>query len=380
MHTLTPEQDLKLYLLAKGVKIDPEAEQAWLRQFGGPMTLNEYASTSGVALYTADGVWINAPFLEAFTQQTEARLVCEGNQFAIVRDSLTVPVSVVPVSAYHQETYEDGGQRFPYTNLGVTHTDRCRISPVEGCAWVCTFCDLPYEFKYRKKPKDELRNVVRMAKNDRLAPARHVLISGGTPKPEDEAWIDEIYAHIAEHAAMPVDVMMPARKDMGYPAWLKSVGVNMLSINLEVFDRERARKITPNKLKLLGLDHYLNYIEVAVKAFGVGFVQSLIVFGSAIEPIESTLEGVRELARRGCMPVLSPFRPDPVTPLGKKGSPPASHEEMVRVYGESLEICARSGTGVKVGPRCIPCQHNTVAFPDGSSFYVPLDGDLTRPV
>ncbi len=373
---LTLEQELKLYLLAHGMKIAPGAAEAWHRLFDGPMTLNEYASTSGVALHTRDGTWINAPFIEAFAQDSKARLQCDGDQFFIDYGGSEILVSVIPVSAYHHETYDDGGTIRPYTNLGVTHTDRCRISPIEGCGWVCTFCNLPYEFRYRKKHREELLRVVSKAKRDRLAPARHVLVSGGTPKPEDEAWIDEVYAYIAANAGMPVDVMMPARKDMEYPRRLKAAGVNMVSINVEIFDPVRARRVTPNKARLHGIDHYLAYIEAAVTAFGVGFVQSLMVFGGPIESIESTLEGVRALAQRGCMPVLSPFRPDPKTPLGK--CPPASMDEMKRAWNETLEICARSGTGVKPGPRCIPCMHNTVTFPDDSGFYVPLEGDLTR--
>jgi hypothetical protein len=202
-------------------------------------------------------------------------------------------------------------------------------------------------------------------------------VSGGTPRPDDEAWIDMVYELVARDSPMPVDVMMPPRKDLTYPRWLRGVGVNMLSCNMEIYDQGRARLITPNKARLFGSKFYLEYIEAAVAAFGVGHVQSLMVFGSAIEPIDSTLLGIDELARRGCMPVLSPFRPDPTTHLGKKGALPASFDEMRRVYEEALEICARSGAGVKPGPRCIPCQHNTVAFPDGSDYYVPLGGDIT---
>ena len=43
------------------------------------------------------------------------------------------------------------GELHPLTRFGVTHTDRVRVSPIEGCAWKCHFCDLPYEFAYRKK-------------------------------------------------------------------------------------------------------------------------------------------------------------------------------------------------------------------------------------
>lgn len=377
MTSLTNDQHLKLYALSHGIRIDGRAETAWLERYGGPMTLAEYASTSGVCLYTDAGIYINAPYLEAFAQLSDAILSFDDG-FYLALHSTVVPVRVIPVPAYHSRTYSDRGQTYPYTNLGVTHTDRCRISPIEGCAWRCTFCDLPYEERYRLKPREELLKVVRVAVDDPLTPARHVLISGGTPRRRDEQWIDDIYAYIGANSPIPVDVMMPAREDLSYPRWLREVGVNMLSVNLEISDPARARVITPNKVKApLGREHYLEYTEAAVQAFGVGFVQSLMVFGAAIEPIESTLRGVRDLVDRGCIPVLSPFRPELHTPLGDQ--PPATYDEMLQVYEETLDICARVGSGVKPGPRCVPCHHNTVAFPDGSDFYVNLDGDLTSP-
>lgn len=374
--TFTAEQELKLYLLARGIKIEEGAEQAWIERYGGPLSLVEYASTSGIAVYTQNGVYINAPFVEAFTAETQAEFRHDDSRgFHVSWEGALFPVSVIPVPAYHNLTWQDGGVEKPYTDIGVTHTDRVRISPIEGCAWVCFFCDLPFEHRhYRKKPLQEMHRVIELAVNDPQAPARHVLISGGTPKPEDEAWIDEVYASLAGMSPIPVDVMMPARHDMSYPAWLRSVGVNALSCNIEVWDEARARRVVPNKARLLGRSHYLHYIEAAVEAFGVGFAQSLILIGAAIEPLESSLEGIQALAERGCIPVLSPFRPDHTTPMGRQ--PPASVEEMRQAYEESIRICEESGTGVKPGPRCIACHHNTVAFPDGSRFYVGLGEDL----
>ena len=381
IHTkLTKSQELKLQVLANGISVSENARKIWQKMFSGPMSLNEYASTSGICLATEDNVWMNAPFIETFTKAAIVNLDFIDGRFSLIWDNIVYPVKVIPVPAYHDRYYTDKGAQHRYTSLGVTHTDRCRISPIGGCAWVCTFCDLPFDFKYNKRPKEELLKVIEIAAEDKFSPARHVLISGGTPKPEDEDWIDEVYAYIAGNSPIPVDIMMPARKELDYPQKLKDWGVSMLSVNLEVFDKERAKRITPNKAKLLGVDFYLDYIEQAVKIFGVGFVQSLIVFGEAIEPIESVLKGVRALADRGCMPILSPFRPDPATPLGKMGAKPASIEEMRRVYIESVEICEKSGTGVKLGPRCIPCMHNTLTFQDESNFYVDIDGDLTLPI
>lgn len=376
----TFERELKLEVLAHGIRVTDTAKAAWEQRYCGPLTLAEYASTSGVALHTASGIWLNAPFLEPFAV-TNARVTLDfdGSEFVLLWNGDSTAVVPTPVPAYHRQKFQHDEQAYPYTRIGVTHTDRCRVSPVEGCAWVCTFCNLPYDFRYAKMRRDEILQVIRAAAADELSPARHVLVSGGTPRQSDEGWIDDLYLFIAAEAGVPVDVMMPARHDMTYPAKLRAGGVNLLSVNLEIWDEERARRITPHKTRLLGRNHYLAYIEEAVRAFDVGGVQSLIVFGAAVEPIENTLHAVRALAARGCMPVLSPFRPDPTTPMGKAS--PATVEEMRRVYEESLEICEASGTGVKPGPRCIPCMHNTLTFPDDSGFYVDECGDLTeRPV
>jgi hypothetical protein len=368
------EQELKLRLLAEGVRAGAEVRSAWRERFGGPLTLAEYATTGGVALVVGDDLYVNAPLVE---HPEAAELVLDGDGFAVRRGRDAVPVDVVPVPAFHTGTQVDrlSGERRPHTDYGVTHTDRCRVSPIAGCAWKCKFCDLPYEFSYRKRHADNLLETIRVAVDDPLAPARHVLVSGGTPRrgkvgSSDEEWIDAVYQRIAQESPIPVDVMMPPRRDLGHPSWLAGTGVNMVSINMEISDSERARQLAPAKA-VLGRDHYLEYVERAVESFGVGRVQSLIIVGAAIEPLESTLQGVRDLAERGCIPVLSPFRPDLVTPMADL--PGATFDEMAAAYTATREICDRAGTGVKPGPRCVPCHHNTVTLPDGSDFYVGLE-------
>ncbi len=380
MSELTREQDLKFNILANGIVIDPEAESAWLDQYEGPLTLGEYASTSGICLKVedgGDGVYINAPFEGEFTKGAEATLRYAG-RFAIERAGEEFETSIIPVPAYHGLTYTDGDKVLPYTNLGVTHTDRVRISPVEGCGMVCRFCNIPYELKYRRKPQDELLEVIKLAKDDPQNPARHVLISGGTPKIEDEPWEDDTYEYIASESPLPVDIMMTPREDPGYLRRLGSAGINQLSVNIEVFSPERARRLIPTKNRRFGPQGYLDYIEKAVDELGVGRVQSLILFGQAIEPIEHTIEGVQALVDRGCIPVLSPFRPDVRTPM--EHDSPSTEEEMRIVYERTMEICDNSATGVKPGPRCVPCHHNTVSFSDGGDFYIPLDKDITSPL
>ena len=95
-----------------------------------------------------------------------------------------------------------------------------------------------------------------------------------------------------------------------------------------------------------------------MQVYGLGRVRSLLLVG--IEPIEDTLAGVEALAARGCDPVLSPFRPDPSTPM--RAIPPPTEADLGEVWERSEEIVARYG--MRLGPRCVPCMHNTLTFPE----------------
>ncbi|MEJ7783371.1 MAG: radical SAM protein [Solirubrobacteraceae bacterium] len=374
---MRPLELLKLRLLADGTRVAPEAATAWRECYDGPLTLAEYATTSGVALVLPGNLYVNAPL--AGPEEDTPVLRHDGDRFLVEDRGQIVGIDVIPVPAFHDRTYErPGGGLVALTRLGVTHTDRCRVSPVEGCAWNCAFCDLPFEFpKYVRKEREQLLELIEIAVRDPQAPARHVLVSGGTPGPVHESWIDDVYAFLARESPVPVDVMMPPRDDPQYPVKLAAMGVNAASINMEVSDPDRAFAVIPRKSRRYGREYVLDYIATAVEAFGVGQVQSLMVFGSAIESSEATLRGVRDLVDRGCIPVLSAFRPHHLTPL--RDAPPASFEEMVRVYEGTLEICAAAGNGILPGPRCVPCQHNTVTVPIDGDFYIgPNDDPAAR--
>ena len=204
---------------------------------------------------------------------------------------------------------------------------------------------------------------VRRALDDRVLPAHHVLISGGVPRDEDWGWQGEVYETIA--AAFPqvhVDIMMVPVPGHFNAQRLYDSGIHGLSVNLELYDSELSRRIMPRK-SALSRDVWFDFIEHAVDIFGQGRIRSLLMVG--VEPMESTLAAVDELARRGCEPVLSPFRPDPATPM--RDHAPPTVEFLDEVYCRAREIAARHDA--KLGPRCIPCMHNTLTFPDGSDYY-----------
>jgi hypothetical protein len=249
----------------------------------------------------------------------------------------------------------------PVDAVVMSHADRARFSPVQGCAFRCQFCDA-YTDASVFHPLERLLEAARFALDDTVLPVRHVLISGGTPPRPEVAALTDLCVALTEALPVPVDVMYTPRDatDGIVPA-LANGGVHGLSINLELFGDETLRRVAPQKAAI-GRAVFGQHIEDAVARFpGSGRVRSLIIVG--LEPLDDTLAGVRWLCERGCQPVLSPFRPSPGTPLA--GAVPPSVALLRAAWEQTAEIADRYG--LRPGPDCVPCQHNCVALPGPGS-------------
>jgi hypothetical protein len=358
---LTGAQQLKFALLHAGLALDESAVIA-LREFNGDRALspNDYASTSGVILELDDDVWVNAPIEQYnanFVSQSPYRLSYDDG-FVVHGQDLESGAAFWPQPAYHGGSVPSG----KLNNFVVTHGDRCRLSPIRSCAMTCTFCNVPYDDPldvYALKPVDAMMSAIRTALSDPLQPAQHLLISGGTPKPKDVGWMRDLYDRVLrELPGVPVDIMMVPLPGLFDLERLAKLGLHELSINIELFNRERAREYARQKYNQ-GLDFYLDFIEQASEQLGVGRARSMLMVG--LEPLDDTLAGVRAIAQRGGTPVLSPFRPDPATPL--KNLEPPSADLMITAYLKACEIA--NEYCVTIGPDCPPCSHNTLNFAVG---------------
>lgn len=366
---LTEARLLKFGLLEHGLAMSPPAREALNNlTSGGSLSPHDYASTSGVILQLEDDVWVNAPielYNPNFVSATPYRL-CFDSGFFVEGGGQASRATFWPQPRYHGSSELIG----PLNSLVVTHGDRARLSPLRGCAMTCTFCNIPYDHPlstYKLKPIDALLTAVRTAIEDPRQPARHLLISGGTPKPKDVPWIREVYeAVLTEFADTPIDLMMVPLPGLFDLPRLAALGLHELSINIELYNRDRARAYMRNKYNQ-GLDFYLNFIEQATHELGPGRTRSMLMAG--LEPLEDTLAGIRAIAERGGTPVLSPFRPDPGTPLS--GASPPTAAFMRECYERGSEIVNEYGGSL--GPSCPPCSHNTLNFAEGP------DGQIAYP-
>ncbi len=363
-------QQLKVELITEGLFIDPETQRALVESDDTPLTMADYASTSGVTLKLPGDVWVNAPINEFnpnFVEAPLSHLIIEDGKTYVVNGGDSQEVEFIPVPSYNDKKLEDGS---PVKWIAITHSDRVRLSPVKGCTVQCDFCDIPFdrrEGEPRYGGRKLIGNILEaagVALSDPVLPAQHILISGGTPSKRDYGYENEVYERVVtENPGVDVDIMMVPMPGLLDVKHLGKLGVHGLSINLELWNKEIAVRTMRSKVKS-SRELYFDFIEEATEEFGPGRVRSLLMVG--IEPIEDTLRGVEALAQRGCDPVLSPFRPDPMTPLRDMAPPTSAH--LLEVWQRSQEIVARYD-GVKLGPRCIPCMHNTLTFPDGTEDY-----------
>jgi len=354
-------RELKMSALSTGIRMSPEAEERLSNHGGTPLTIHEYATTGGVTMELPGQIYLNAPFDEPYCSKAEPLLGIDPStdRFAVAFRGERIPVRMLPLPGYLDRRDEQGRL---VKEVVMSHADRVRISILSGCIYSCGFCDMAAT-KYMKRPLEQFLSGLRIAREDRQLPVKHVLLSGGTPNRTDQPYFEGICNGILRGCDIPVDIMMTPRPDVTVIDHLVDWGIHGFSLNVEVFNPGVAAKVIPQKARL-GHEVWERSIQRAVGLTGGrGRVRSLLVVG--LESTAQTLQGVEFLARLGCDPVLSPFRPTRGIKLSDV--PPPTPGYLREVYQTSEEISHRYG--VKLGPRCIPCQNNTLTFPDGTSAY-----------
>jgi hypothetical protein len=354
---LSHPQHLKFEILAAGMSITRRARRRLddVRN-ERPLSPADFASTSGLIVRLDDDVWVNAPIIDHnpnFVGQTTTQLDVDEHGFVVGDGARSSRASVWLPPAY-QGRAEVAGRSI--NDFVFSHGDRVRLSPMRGCSMKCKFCNVPYADPYETKPAESMIPALRVALADPLQPAHHVLISGGTPGRRDVPYLRTVYETVL--TALPdvdVDIMMVPVEELLDVKRLKALGLHELSINIELVNDRLARELMPQKWRG-GVDRYLRFISDASAVLGPGRVRSMMMVG--LEPPGDTLRGVEAILRAGGVPVLSPFRPDPATPLRDRR--PLDASDFAWLHERAAEMAAAFGT--TLGPDCPPCTHNTLNF------------------
>lgn len=166
---------------------------------------------------------------------------------------------------------------------------------------------------------------------------KYVLYSSGTFPDNDEGFkiqtavvkaVKKETPNIEHHFA----IMPP--NDFSLIKEMKKAGLNTIDFDMEIFDEELFKQICPGKEKFYGHDKYLEAMEYAVKVFGWGKGRCACVAG--LESLDSFLEGLNFLGRKGIPVDINIFHPDPGSEL--ENMPRPSKEYIYEVSREQANI------------------------------------------
>lgn len=353
---------LKTRLLTEGLRIELSEDQ--LARLAKPMMRVRSGSCGGLDLVLADGTWVNAPVREAFARDSELCLRHENGDVVLTDGHATHAISLVAAPAYYAATTASGR---PMPRIGQLCSDRVGVGVTNICTYYrsrdtrCQFCSIGSNVaqEHANKDDDDIVETVLASVADPVAPARHVLLGGGTSDGADSgaSRIAGLARRIKADSDVPIYAMVAPPRDLGYLELMADAGVDEIGMNIEVFTEDAARRFIPGKHAAIPLEHYWRALARAVELFGPVNTRSITVVG--LESSHETVAGVERLAAAGVLPILSPLRPLDGTGLRHHARLDAG--ALWELTHAAAEAAARYD--MPLGPVCLACQSNTLTLP-----------------
>lgn len=230
-----------------------------------------------------------------------------------IRDDNVVEVYFPDCPTFYKKSLSDGTPMNKV--LQLAGKDCLKIYPHNYCEFesldcVCKFCTVDSS----RELQDIIYNkgICQIGEAMKAAYAEgyygHVMIAMGVLATNDRglSFISNMLKYI--RATLGIDLVagsastVPPR-EFRYIHQIYDAGIEYITFNLEVFDKELFEKYCPGKAKYIGRQHYFDCYKEAVEIFGPGRVRSNFVAG--MEPIESMVEGFELLANMGVVPTVT---------------------------------------------------------------------------
>jgi len=315
LHPFSNPGRTKLSLVSRGLALPNGLADAsrWLSQANGTETLLDLRLSSGHFCT----VPVGQPYTEAsgFSLQLgddgQAVLSCGGE---------LETVTLLEAPRFYQQLTRRGARMGSFASL---HDRLLILQPFMGCGFfaqqhqACAYCQF-----------DSMMNDVSPALRDPLELVEVVLAALAEREVDtvylyhgfsagDDAGLLSLVPVVAllrrhlGHRQIALETIAP--RDVSVVDALYAAGLDVFICNLEVNDAERFADICPGKEKQGGQEAIWQTLEHAQRVFRAGAVVSHLIVG--LEPLESTIQAMKALIKKGIVPLLVPFRPLPNTPL-----------------------------------------------------------------
>ena len=303
-------------------------------------------------------VYVNIPYKCKFSSFTPFSIDVQNDQLILLyNDSVISNIDIFYTPNSLKNKFTKSG--VPFESIINLATDRIRANPAPVCIYkqkgvACKFCNLPkYNHSYTLEDCKEVINYC--LDNVKF---RHFLIGGGTIGTDPKSWdlIIEIASFIRSQSDKDIYLMSIPPYDLKVLNQLKTAGITEVAFNLEMFNRDMAKKYMPGK-GAISIDNYMKALKYAVSLWGrSGRVRSLLIYG--FDTDQAFSDGIEKLCLLGIEPIISVFRPLNGTEFEKLNPPPT--ENLLSIYKKCSDITKKYG--LILGPDCPMCQNNTLSF------------------
>lgn len=345
--------ELKIDLLCRGVKID---ESCRLNEDGRPFVRTRAGLGSGIEMVLVGpkrNLWVNAPAVEKFVEQSPFRLVRVSRQYEVIdgRDCYRYPVIIASKPDWYDQRTSRGLTMsrvgtLQGTCLSFYIGDRCKFwSPAHPVN--CKFCTTGLNVGVEEEEEKTVDDVVETA----LAARRE---SGVTFAHLNSGYqgiegIRKAFPYIKalkDRVGLLLGVQFIPEEDLSLYDQAIALGVDHFSFCFEFYNSEYFCRYLPGKTEVLGMDRFLRAMEYTAKKLGRGRVSGEIIAG--IEPIEDTLRAIEYIISVGAFPLVCIFRP--LAGADLQDYPPPQYSDMVRVFRHLYETCRKQNLPVGIAP------------------------------
>lgn len=305
---------LKLELMRRGLRVPP----ATLERLRPEARDGKFASHAvfgnawDLDLVLPGQVWAAVPVHPRLVQSSPYAL--EGDAAALTITTREAPDLAVPVKARAPSAFFAGATSggVPYGRIGTVHGPYLALSPTNRCQFLasddrCRFCGVGEHGLHDLVPVADIVEAVRVARAEHRVDMVHLSI-GHIGGEDGGVRLLEPYVHaLKKHfdVLVAVDALPPATD--GWIDRTYGMGADLVSYNLEIFDPARFERICKGPARIVGRQRFLDALGYATTVFPAGAIACHLIVG--LEPLASTLDGVRTLIDAGVVPVLPVYRP-----------------------------------------------------------------------
>jgi hypothetical protein len=367
--------ELEIDLFCRGLRVPPDVPLDGVR--GISRTRAGLGSGLELVIPAASWIkreiWMNAPVVESFAQQSPYVLEwsrADGYGVRDTRGDARYPVRLPSEPAWYRRlTSRD----VPMSRVGVLQGTYLGIYINPVCAFWnydpplnCRFCTTGANVGCHESSTKTVADVVETCHAARdESGVTFVHFNGGFQGSRGLRAAEPYVSAVKSSVGMLVGVQLTPERDFSGYDRLIDLGVDHFSFCLEFFDPGWFARVCPGKARMLGQDLYLEAMDYCASKLPRGAVSGEIIAG--LEPIDSTIAAIERIASAGAFPTVCVFRPTVGSDL--EDWPPPGYDDMRRVLLAVYDACRRHRVPIGLAPNI---EVSLVVNPDDAAMLAPV--------